>query len=224
MSEGFRLRVGYEIRDRLAFLSHLETVHSMERVVRRANLPFAITQGFSPHMKIAFGPALPVGAGSSCEYFDVRLKEFVEPAQALDALKAAAPANLMPISCEYIPHDADAIDVAYPVSVWEAAIDLNDAAFKAVDDAFTELVDRGYIEVEKKKGCKVTVKRVEFDGRLIDGPHLEDEGGRARVRFSTFQGNEGALRPDKFIAAALDGVEGSPQRSSLMRIALREAF
>ena len=28
---------------------------------RRAGLPYAVTQGFTPHMRIAFGPALPVG-------------------------------------------------------------------------------------------------------------------------------------------------------------------
>ena len=63
MGEGFRLRVRYSISGRLAYLSHLETIRSMERVIRRAGLPFAITEGFNPHMKVAFGPALPVGAG-----------------------------------------------------------------------------------------------------------------------------------------------------------------
>ena len=101
MSEGFRLRVKYRITGRLAYLSHLETVRSMERVVRRAALPFAITEGFNPHMKIAFGPALPVGAGSRSEYFDVRLRSYVASDEALAALQAAAPENLMPVECAY---------------------------------------------------------------------------------------------------------------------------
>ena len=122
MSEGFRLRVKYQITDRLAYLSHLETVRSMERVVRRAGLPFAITEGFNPHMKIAFGPALPVGAGSRSEYFDLRLREYVSPDLALAALQAAAPENLMPIACAYCAHGDDAIDVTYPVSVWKAEL------------------------------------------------------------------------------------------------------
>ena len=73
----FRLRSTFIERDRLALLSHLEVAHTLERTVRRAGLPFAVSQGFSPHMKIAFGAALPVGVGSTCEVFDLQLREYI---------------------------------------------------------------------------------------------------------------------------------------------------
>ena len=57
----FRLRVTYRKAGRLSMLSHLEVTHALERAVRRSGLPFALTQGFSPHMKLSFGSALPVG-------------------------------------------------------------------------------------------------------------------------------------------------------------------
>ena len=44
----FRLRVGYCKQGRLALLSHLEIARALERAVRRAALPFAVSQGFSP--------------------------------------------------------------------------------------------------------------------------------------------------------------------------------
>ena len=49
----FRLRVRYGKRDRLKYLGHLEVIHTIERIVRRAGLPYAVTQGFSPHMRVA---------------------------------------------------------------------------------------------------------------------------------------------------------------------------
>lgn len=55
----FRLRVTFRETGRLAMLSHLELARALERAVRRAQLPFAVSQGFSPHMRIAFGAALP---------------------------------------------------------------------------------------------------------------------------------------------------------------------
>ena len=222
MSEGFRLRVKYQITDRLAYLSHLETVRSMERVVRRAGLPFAITEGFNPHMKIAFGPALPVGAGSRSEYFDLRLREYVSPDLALAALQAAAPENLMPIACAYCAHGDDAIDVTYPVSVWKAELACEGIDVDDVTRALEQLVDRGFIEVTKIKGRKTTVKRVEFEGRLVDGPHVTADDDVVTVGFSTFQGNEGALRPDKFISAALEGANANVSLLSLTRMELRE--
>ena len=85
MSEnmGFLMRIKYVKRGRLAFLSHLETIRSMERIIRRAGLPYAVTEGFNPHMKVSFGPALPVGAASECEYLDLRLREYVKPQDSI---------------------------------------------------------------------------------------------------------------------------------------------
>lgn len=231
MSEGFRLRIAYRITDRLAFLSHLETIRSIERVIRRAGLPFQITEGFNPHMKIAFGPALPVGAGSACEYVDVRMREYVAPDAALAALQAAAPANLMPIACEYVAVNADAIDVAYPVSDWKVVFEARADRLDDIAAAFARLVDVGYIEVTKTKGRKTTTKRIDFADRLVDGPHLGVSGAcldadgspLVTLEFSTFQGEGGALRPDKFIDAAFAGMDDAPAIRSLTRASLHAA-
>ena len=105
----FRLRVEYCKQGRLALLSHLEIARALERAVRRADLPFAVSQGFSPHMKIAFGSALPVGVGSTCEIFDLQMTRYVAPEKALAALQAASVPDLMPYDCRYIgPRDAAA--------------------------------------------------------------------------------------------------------------------
>ena len=119
----FRLRCTFVERGRLALLSHLEVAHTLERTVRRAGLPFAISQGFSPHMKIAFGAALPVGVGSTCEIFDLQLTEYVAPAKALAALQAASVSDLMVQDCRYIEKSAPAASVAFPLSTYEAIFD-----------------------------------------------------------------------------------------------------
>ena len=67
----FRLRVRYRKTGRLAYLGHLEVIHTIERIVRRAGLPYAVTQGFSPHMRVGFSSALPVGTSSTCEWYDL---------------------------------------------------------------------------------------------------------------------------------------------------------
>ena len=69
----FRLRVRYDKRDRLKYLGHLEVIHTIERIVRRAGLPYAVTQGFSPHMRVGFSSALPADlAPIEAAYIDVR--------------------------------------------------------------------------------------------------------------------------------------------------------
>ena len=91
-----------------------------------------------------------------------------------------------------------------------------------LQSALDALLAQGYIEVTKKKGRKVTTKQVAFEGRLIGTPQLvaEDEG--IVMRFTTYQGNEGALRPDKFIDAMLEFAAGSaPELVALKRSCLR---
>ena len=89
----FRLRVRYGKRDRLKYLGHLELIHTIERIVRRAGLPYAVTQGFSPHMRVGFSSALPVGTSSTCEWYDLFMTEFV----ALDEPLSVWPLHRLPI-------------------------------------------------------------------------------------------------------------------------------
>ena len=118
----FRLRVSYVKRGRLAMLSHLEIARAIERNIRRANLPFAISQGFSPHMKIAYGSALPVGVGSDCEYFDVFLSQEMDAQEALSLLQHFSAKDLHPFAAEYISTSLPSASVAFPTAIYEVVL------------------------------------------------------------------------------------------------------
>lgn len=184
----FRLRVTYVKAGRLAMLSHLEITHGLERIVRRADLPFAISNGFSPHMKIAFGSALPVGIGSSCEIFDLQLKDYVAPAKVLEALKAKAPGDLMPISCEYIEPKAKAASVAFPFSVYRATFDA-----PVEDVRMPETVS----VIRKKKE-----KTLQVSDYLVGEPIAQD----CDLLFQLQQLESGNLRPDDLIRSYIEGL------------------
>ena len=90
-----------------------------------------------------------------------------------------------------------------------------------LEEAFARLCEVGFIETVKVKKGKTKVKRVEFATRLVGPPAFaEGEGGKVVMAFTTRQDNEGALRPDKFIDAALDGIEAAPQLVALTRTRL----
>ena len=213
MSEGFLLRIKYVKHGRLAYLSHLETIRTMERVIRRAQLPYAVSEGFNPHMKVSFGPALPVGAASDCEYLDLRLREYVAPAEALARMQAMSVPELTPVECFYIGLRDDAATVAFPVSAWEARF--ADCEAHRLQTAFDALVEQGYIEVmrkPKKKRGPMEAKQVPFENRLVEEPVCEQDGADVRVRFTTCAQADGSLRPDKLIEAALEKLDGERPR------------
>ncbi len=45
----------------LRYLSHLETMKTVERILRRSGIPLRQTEGFHQRMKISFAQALPTG-------------------------------------------------------------------------------------------------------------------------------------------------------------------
>jgi radical SAM-linked protein len=45
----------------MRYVSHLDMIRFLYRALRRADLPFCLTQGFSPHPKVQFGQALKLG-------------------------------------------------------------------------------------------------------------------------------------------------------------------
>ena len=72
-----RVRMRYTKTGRVRFLSHLDFMTLFHRSCLRAGIPVAFSQGFNPHPKIAFGPALSVGIESEAEYLDLETDPFV---------------------------------------------------------------------------------------------------------------------------------------------------
>jgi radical SAM family uncharacterized protein/radical SAM-linked protein len=67
-------RIRFAKVGRAAFLGHLDLVRLLARSFRRADLPLAVTRGFSPKPRMAFGPALGLGVPSLGEIMDVDLE------------------------------------------------------------------------------------------------------------------------------------------------------
>ncbi len=58
---------------KIRFTSQRDVARMWERALRRARLPLAYTEGFSPRPRLSFGLALPTGCESEAEYLDVVL-------------------------------------------------------------------------------------------------------------------------------------------------------
>ncbi len=88
-----RVRIRFTKLGKIRFTSHRDVARIWERVLRRAALPIALTEGFSPRPKMHFGLALSTGHESWGEYLDV---DFREPEGAqIDV--AALPELLSPL-------------------------------------------------------------------------------------------------------------------------------
>lgn len=66
-----RLRLSYTKLGKVRFTGHRDVAHLWERALRKAQIPVAVSAGFTPRPKLAFGLALPTGAESLIELLDV---------------------------------------------------------------------------------------------------------------------------------------------------------
>ena len=183
----YRLRVAYAKQGRGAYLSHLEVIRALERMVRRAGLPYSSTQGFSPHMRISFGPALGVGVASQCEHFDVILLAYVDANDALRRLQAAAPEVLPVRECAYVsPHEPS---LSAAVTIFTYQVILEGEPVRTTEVAST-------IELEQKGKTK------SFDTleTLPEGITVVTGDSACVVTFTIRATPRGTLRPDSLIA------------------------
>ncbi|MEG2726510.1 MAG: TIGR03936 family radical SAM-associated protein [Eggerthellaceae bacterium] len=198
----FRLRVFFVKAGRCALLSHLEVARALERAVRRAKLPYAISQGFSPHMKISFGAALPVGVGGTQECFDLHTTHYVAPDAVCAALQAASVPDLMVQSCAYIAAKDPAASAAFPVGVYEALLSA----------PLTTLAVPTHISVMRKKKEKqlivadYLVEEVQQEAVQEEVPQSEEAYATtdgARLTFALVSRPTGSLRADILMAEIL---------------------
>jgi radical SAM-linked protein len=213
----FRLRVTYGKTGRLRFLSHLEIVHACERAVRRAGLRYAVTQGFNPRMKVAFGPALPVGTVGQREAYDLWLRHFVPTVEVLPLLRGVSPEGLMPVEASYVAQGEPSLVAAMTLADYEVRVKGAGMGPRRLAEALRDVTASGSLEIEHKGAKKV------FDlGRALpDGATVREEDGLAVVDLTVRMGEWGSLRPEAIVREALRRADAGDASVVVTRTGLR---
>lgn len=209
----FRLRVRYTKAGRARFLSHLEVARALERSARRARLPYAVTKGFNPHMKVAFGPALPVGTAGMHEYLDIWLTEPVAVNEALARLQAATPADLAVSEVRYVSEKEPSLSAAATVARYEVVVGGEGSSAELIEQALASVVAEGRLEVKHKHKTKV----FELARSLPEEAHVRSYGSQIMIELTTRMGQEGSLRPDVFLAEVLSRIPNGGAVESVTR-------
>lgn len=192
-----RLRVQYEKRGRLAYLGHLEVLHTIDRSIRRSGLPFAVGAGFARRMKVQFCQAMPVGTASKAEYFDLQLRQVVPEGDALDALVASTPADLAPVRAAYVRGDLPALEAWLDRQSWRATVE-GAVDSRALEDEISLLrVERTlhFMRGDKPRTVDLAETLVSVSSRPT--------GGGCELHLETRSSPQGALRPQILLDAAL---------------------
>lgn len=69
------LIVKYTKKGSACYVSHVDTLRTINRTFSRADVSVDYAEGFNPHMLVFFSPPNAVGVESECEYFAVSTKD-----------------------------------------------------------------------------------------------------------------------------------------------------
>ena len=155
-----KLRLALHKGEELRFLSHLDFAQAVERMIRRAEIKLAYSEGFNPHMKISFSSALALGVTAEAEYIDMDILEEDTLESIMERLNRVAPHGLEVLGGKVMPEKVKKMMAICNYAIYEVTgpvtdVDVDwDVLLKSFNDA-TEI---SYEKVTPKKTRIIDVK------------------------------------------------------------------
>jgi radical SAM-linked protein len=114
-----RVRIRYAKDGKARFVSARDVASVWERAIRRAGLPIAYSEGYSPHPKVSFPDALPVGVASTGEYAELTFTGAFDLADGMAALSATLPVGMRILTYQPVPDGSPKLSRALEATLWE---------------------------------------------------------------------------------------------------------
>jgi len=154
-SQRATVRVRFEKLGKVRFTSHRDVARIWERALRRATVPVAYTQGFSPHPKLSFGLALSTGHESLGEYLDVDVVDSIDVEELPARLDPCLPVGIRVKAAAEIESGTPSLQEAVIACTWRIEVrgTDHDDLRRRIDDVLTS----GTVMVTRtRKGRTVT--------------------------------------------------------------------
>lgn len=177
------------------FLGHLDLLKSIERSLRRAEIPASYSEGFHPMIRISFGPALAVGLASRAEWMDLELGVEMDAEDLQSRCNAALPPGLHIDEARVVPLHTASLQALIRRAVYHVGLD----SCAGVDERIAALLSQQEIPLRKKN------KVVNLRSFIEDLRVAEAVDGQCLLEMTLRLGPEGAVRPEDVLAPLLEG-------------------
>lgn len=183
-----KIRIRFAKQGMMKFVGHLDMVRYFQKVMRRANVDIAYSEGFSPHQKMSFAAPLSVGITSKGEYFDIEVNSTDSSETMINALNQQNVEGVKVLSYKLLPEGAkNAMSIV-------AGADY----FVYLDSVSKEMVDAFYQQssIQILKKTKRSEKVVDIKPMIYELQYREDG-----IFMKVAQGSAANLKPDLVVKA-----------------------
>ncbi|NFG24443.1 DUF2344 domain-containing protein [Clostridium botulinum] len=99
-----RYLIKYTKEANVKFISHLDLMRTIQKNIRRAELPMEYSKGFNPHMTMSIAQPLAVGVYSDGEYMDLVFAEEMNEKEIIDRLNSVSSSGIKFKEATKIPY------------------------------------------------------------------------------------------------------------------------
>ncbi|MBR6329869.1 MAG: TIGR03936 family radical SAM-associated protein [Lachnospiraceae bacterium] len=175
MSDRVKVRLRFEKYGAMKFIGHLDVMRYFQKLIRRAGLDVAYSEGFHPHQILSFANPLGVGISSKGEYADLVMESVTSSKDMVDALNRENVEGFFVTDIVRLPENAPNGMASVDRADYE--LTLSEEKYPDVswlEDACKALSQKEEVLIEKrtKKGMKTVdikegILELRCEGRVI---------------------------------------------------------
>jgi radical SAM-linked protein len=207
--EVYKILCKYTKTGNLKFISHLDILRLMQRAICRAKIPAKYSEGFNPHMKLAFGFPLSLGIESIGEYFELELTEKLDIEKIVDSLNNTLPNKIRILEAKYSEGKESLMSIS---NYAEYLIDIesNNIDIEYLSDLLSKMTKEGLIYTKEKMNKKNKLIKKEINTKDFihyasakkinkDNKVESEVPQRAKLEIVFKTSGEGSMKVDDFI-------------------------
>ena len=81
-----RYLIKFTKESNIKFIAHLDLMRTIQKIIRRTDLPVEYSKGFNPHIEMSIAQPLSVGVYSTGEYMDLIMEKDINEDEVIDKL------------------------------------------------------------------------------------------------------------------------------------------
>jgi radical SAM-linked protein len=209
-----RYRVRWTKEGRTRFVSARDQSSIWERAIRRADLPIAYSEGFTPHARVSFPDALPVGVASTGEYAELTFAAPIRAEDALARLSETLPEGMDILTYTEVPAGAPKLASLLRATLWELVwppVDTT-ALMVLLEERCDTLLAATTHEVVRHRhdgDRTLDVRPAVVSLAVATGPTPDGSGARTTLR-AVLRNDAPIVRPADLLVALGDGEVAPP--------------
>lgn len=194
-----RLRVKFSRGEAVKYISHLDTLRTFERAIRRADIPITHSQGFNPRPQMSFGLPLSVGVTSVSEFVDLEMDERIAPEKFREIMNSNMPEGFKIIEAGYIDLKESLMSSIGSASyrVWAAL------ESEKTKEELQKLTDKFLLKdcIIVNKESKGKIREIDIRADIFEFRLIDYNQGKLEFSMTLSAGSVSNLKPELVIKA-----------------------